>query len=466
MDRKISDPNPVFRVLLIEDDHNTAELLGDALSIPEIEFHYASDAASGFEEASALNPDLILLDPELPGTDGMDLLDRLLSHNPNHEIFVFSGLHSHEKAVEAIRRGAVDYIPRPLAVDDLAAKIREKARLASQNIEIPVSPENARAFREREGIIGRSPELLSVLGKIERIGPHFRTALVCGDTGTGKDLIARALHRNSGASGPFVVCNCAAIVESLFESELFGYQKGAFTGASEDRAGLFEHANGGTLFLDEVGELPPTTQAKLLRVLQTREVQRTGASHTRKVDVRVVAATNRDLRRMVHEQTFREDLYFRLALIQLDMPRLANRISDLPLLENHFLNRFSDLYQTPRQRLDRRVQTILRKHSWPGNIRELENVIAYCCMISRNEVIEATDLPEYLRTMRKAESFSRDNSVSLREMRAGYVARVLERTGGNRVRAAQILRIGRGTLLRYLKDATHAPSNANSTASN
>lgn len=455
MNPKPSESAIPFRVLLIDDDQGIADFLGDAVAAPGIEFQWAPGVEAGYEKAALIPPDLILLDLGLPDGDGMELLDRLLNYNPNFEVIVFSGQHSHEKAVQAIRRGAVDYLTKPVVMRELIKRIRLRAQL-DERVDFPLQANSADGFREREGIIGRTPELLAILSKIERIGQHFRTALILGETGTGKDLIARALHRQSGAAGPFVVCNCAALVESLFESELFGFQKGAFTGASEDRIGLFEHANGGTLFLDEIGELPMVTQAKLLRSLQTREVQRIGSSAARKVDVRIVAATNRDLREMVGKGMFREDLYFRLALIQLEIPPLSKRTPDLPLLENHFLDKFSGLYQTPRQRLSRRVQAILRKHSWPGNIRELENVIAYSCMMSGDEVIEPDALPEYLTQALPAVPEHMETGeapLSLDEMRSRYVARVLERTGGNRARAAQILKIGRATLFRYLKEA-------------
>jgi DNA-binding NtrC family response regulator len=445
-----------FRVLLIDDEEQIGKLLNEGLQSPGVEFFSAPDASTGYERACALRPNLILLDLGLPDADGMELLDRLLTENPNQEIVVFTGLYSHEKAVRAIRRGASDYLTKPLPVGQLVKQVHKMARLEERVTSSSQPRDRAAAFREGEELIGRSPELLDILAKIDRIGPNFRTALICGETGTGKDLAARALHRSSKASGPLVVCNCAAIVESLFESELFGYQKGAFTGALQDKVGLVEHASGGALFLDEVGELPLTTQAKLLRVLQTREVQRVGSTISRKIDVRIIAATNRDLRQMVEQKTFREDLYFRLALIQLEMPPLSHRIEDLPLLENHFLHKFAVLYRTPSQRLSRRVQMIFSKHSWPGNIRELENVIAYCCMISQGDVIEAADLPDYLRNPKVVAGLAEEselNPISMRRMRLEYVARVLERVGGNRSHAARILQVGRGTLLRYIKDA-------------
>ena len=440
--------NMPFRVLLIDDDERIADLLSHALSLPGLEFHAASDGASGADAVLTLHPHLVLLDLGLPDIDGLTLLDQLLEQNPNLDVIVFSGLHSNHTAVEAIQKGASDYITKPASLERLLALVRQ--RVQHEALIEPSAEADFDAFRERDGIIGRSPALVTVLGKIERIGPHFRTALISGETGTGKDLAARALHRTSQAPGPFVVCNCAAMVETLFESELFGYQKGAFTGATHDKIGLIEHANGGTLFLDEIGELPLTTQAKLLRVLQTREVQRIGSATSRPVNLRVIGATNRNLREMVANREFREDLYFRLALLEIAMPRLTERIEDLPLLANYFLDKFSNIFEAPRQRLSRRVQMLLSKHTWPGNIRELENVITYCCMMSRSEVIDAIDLPPYLHGT-PALPETPDQLLSMETMRLQYVKTVLERTGGNQSRAAHILGIGRSTLRRYLK---------------
>lgn len=439
-----------FRVLLVDDDQQLAALLGDALSGPGVSFHSAPDGRSGCEAALQLKPHLILLDLGLPDADGLVVLDRLLSQDPNQDVIVFSGLHSNQKAVEAIQRGASDYITKPASLQQLTARIWERAQTHTPIEPSVVAGDDFGDFREKEGIMGRSAALLAVLAKIERIGPHFRTALISGETGTGKDLVARALHRKSQAAGPFVVCNCAAIAESLFESELFGYQKGAFTGASQDKIGLVEHAHGGTLFLDEVGELPLTTQAKLLRVLQTREVQRIGSATPRPVELRVIGATNRTLRTMVADRRFREDLYFRLAMLEISMPKLTERLEDLVLLENHFLDKCAKLYGTPRQRLSRRVQALLAKHSWPGNIRELENIIAYCCMMSRNETINPADLPEYLQRSPELPAAAPGQSLTMHEMRLKYVNAVLERVDGNRTRAAHILKIGRSTLYRYL----------------
>lgn len=441
-----------FVVLLIDDDENTAAFFHKTLKLPHIEFHSAADGASGLEAARTLRPHLILLGLELPDRDGWKTLDLLLHHGTGREVITLSDLPSNENAVEAIRRGASDYVAKSTGLRRLVARILASAARETASEPQPLPPAALAAFREKDGIIGQSPAMLRVLSKIERIGPHFRTALITGETGTGKDLAARALHRLSDARGPLVVCNCAAIVESLFESELFGYQRGAFTGAVQDKMGLVEHAQGGTLFLDELGELPLSTQAKLLRVIQAHEVRRIGSSSPQKVDVRIIAATNRDLKSMVARRQFREDLYFRLALIEIEMPPLSQRPADLLPIANHFLDAFARLPENPRKRLSLRARTILSRYGWPGNVRELENVIAYGCMMSRGEVIEAIDLPEHLHAARSGPEFAGPpaSSLSMREMRLLYIANVLEGVGGDRVRAARILKIGRTSLYRYL----------------
>ena len=295
--------------------------------------------------------------------------------------------------------------------------------------------------------------MLDVFAKIRRVAPHFGTVLVTGATGTGKELVARALHRLSPASAsPFVVCNCSAIVESLLESELFGHVKGAFTGATQDKLGVFEYANHGTVFLDEIGELPLTAQSKLLRVLQNHEIQRVGSPVPRIVDVRVIAATNRNLRSMVNEGTFRKDLYYRLAMVEVKLPGLAERREDLPLLERYFLEKFAAEYRKPLSGMTRRAQTRLANYSWPGNIRELENVIGNACMMVDGPVIDVSDLPEEVRgqsgTCRRTR---RQPDLAGRIAESGIPCGCLERVGGNKSQAAEILGVSRATIYQLLE---------------
>ena len=307
-----------------------------------------------------------------------------------------------------------------------------------------------------EGMVSRSPLMLEIFTKIRRVAPHFRIALVTGPTGTGKELVAKALHSVGPASaGEFVVCNCSALVESLVESELFGYVKGSFTGATQDTAGLFERADRGAIFLDEIGELSPGAQAKLLRVLQDHRVRRVGSSISREVGVRVIVATNRDLRTMVREGKFREDLYYRLAVVEIGLPGLASRREDLPLLERHFVDKFAGEYGKPIAGLSRRAQGRLACYPWPGNIRELENVIGNACMMTDGRFLDINDLPDRIRSDPSASLSTDEALLPLEELERRHIVRVLLRVGGNKARAAEILGIGRATLYQLLSKTRH-----------
>jgi transcriptional regulator with PAS, ATPase and Fis domain len=299
-----------------------------------------------------------------------------------------------------------------------------------------------------------------MFSRIRRIAPHYRAALITGQTGTGKELVAQALHRLSQVNGRFVVLNCSAVVETLFESELFGHVKGAFTGADRDKPGLFEHANGGTLFLDEIGDMPLSTQAKLLRVLQNQEVLRVGSLTPQKVDVRVVAATNKDLRQQISERQFREDLYFRLSMVEIQTPPLAQRMGDLPILARHFIKKFSQQYNKQIKGLTQRAQIVLGRHNWPGNVRELENVIGHGAMMTMTDMIDAVDLPALAaHTASAAAAISVPQAVgtaelanaSLEEHEKKLVMDALNHAAGNQSKAARQLRIGRDALRYKMK---------------
>ena len=440
-------------LLAIDDDPDSLELIRDTLSQDGLEILTAVDPQQGLELISRLHPQIVLLDLLMPQMSGIELLERITEADPGTDVILMTANQSIESAVEAIQKGAFDYLTKPLSLDrlrGLVGKLLADARGRHRALQLDRQLLDAYQY---EGMIGRSPLLLEVFARIRRVAPHFRTALITGTTGTGKELVARALHRRSPvASGPFAVCNCSAVVETLFESELFGYVKGAFTGATQDKIGLFEYAQGGTLFLDEIGEMPLAMQAKLLRVLESREIQRVGSPATRKVDVRIVAATNRDLRAMVAEKQFREDLYYRLSMVEILLPPLADRKEDLPLLERYFVERFAAQYGKPIRGLTRRAQVVLARYSWPGNVRELENVLGNACMILQGNMIDVYDLPEHLRNSPPKETGpnATERLLSLEELDRRHAVRVLARMEGNKVRAAGILGISRATLYRLL----------------
>ena len=434
-------------VLVIDDDELTIDFVRNALEERSVVVSGAPDAASGLAEIRRLKPGLVLLDLILPGANGFELLEKIRECAPETNVLIMTGQYSTESAVKAIQAGADDYLNKPVSVQTLRARVdrwlqeqAEQQRAAQLELDLLDSS----TF---EGIVGRAIPMLDLLTKVKRIAPHFSTALVTGDTGTGKELVSRALHSWSGRRGQFVICNCASVVETLFESELFGHKRGAFTGAVSDKEGLVDGAEGGTLFLDELGEVPLEVQAKLLRLLQNRETRRVGENKSRHVDVRVVAATNRDLRRMVSEGTFREDLYYRLSMVQLHVPSLRDRREDLPLLIRHFLEDFSTRYNRGKLQITKRAEAVLCRHSWPGNIRELENALSYACMLTQNGTVDIVDLPDYLIEDRSVDG---PNLPTLAEVEYQHVKKVLKACDGNRARAAEVLGIGRATLYRFI----------------
>jgi DNA-binding NtrC family response regulator len=357
--------------LAIDSNRQNLDLIRAALEQEKLEILTADDPEAGFEMFQRLRPRLVLLEMAMPKVNGMELLERIVAVDPGTDVILMTADYSPESAVEAIDKGACDYMIKPLDVGKLRARIAAfLAEVEKRKKTLHLDRELLGAF-QFEGMVGRSPLMLEVFAKIRRIAPHFRTVLVNGATGTGKELVARALHKLSPSSrGQFVVCNCPAVVESLVESELFGYVRGAFTGATQDKAGLFEHADRGTIFLDEIGELSLPAQAKLLRVLQSRQVQRVGSHTPRSIDVRVVAATHRNLKDMVREGRFREDLFYRLGIVNITLPNLGARREDLPLLQRYFIEKFAAEYGKSIAGLTRRAQTRMATYPWPGNIRE------------------------------------------------------------------------------------------------
>jgi DNA-binding NtrC family response regulator len=352
-----------------------------------------------------------------------------------------------ETAVEAIRRGAADYLNKPISLSSLReriSKLIDELRVRRRAAQVDDEMMQSARFH---GMIGRSAAMWEMFSRIRRIGPHFRTVLVTGDTGTGKELTARALHDLSpSGAGRFVVLNCSAVVETLFESELFGHVRGAFTGATQDKMGLFEFADRGTIFLDEIGDMPLGTQAKLLRTLQNQEVLRVGSLTPRKIDVRVIAATHRDLRAAIAERRFREDLFYRLSMVEIRVPALSERKEDLSLLTRHFVEKFASQYQKRIGGLTQRAQILLARHSWPGNVRELENVLGYACMMVLGETIDLKDLPEYLlRPMAPGVTVPAP-AGSFEEHEKALITEALAGADGNQSEAARKLRIGRDAL--------------------
>jgi DNA-binding NtrC family response regulator len=439
-----------LQMLIVHPEAETVKWVCDVLQGEKVQPVSCSSGEAAVERLAQVRPQIVLCNLLLPGLGGLGLLERVLSHDPGID-FILLGHYSTESAVEAIRKGACDYLPEPLNGERLRQCVRRLVEAGTTRRKTFRLDQDLVDIFQFQGMIGRSPLMLEVFAKIRHIAPHFQTVLISGETGTGKELVARALHELSPvAAAPFVVCNCSALVETLLESELFGYVRGAFTGAVQNKQGIFEYAHGGTVFLDEIGELPLAAQAKLLRVLQNHEVQRVGSPVAHHIEVRVITATHRDLGKMVARGQFREDLFYRLSALGIAVPSLAQRKEDLPLLQRHFVEKYAARYQKQISGMTRRAQTRLAAHAWPGNVRELENAISSACLLALGPVIDVADLPETLRAPVPISDSVTPGLVTLETMQQRYVLQVLQEVRGNKAKAAEILGIGRNTIYQIL----------------
>jgi DNA-binding NtrC family response regulator len=443
-------------LLAIDDDPELLRIVSSAFSATEdLRLLIYTDAAEALDVIRRCRPQVVLVDLMMPELSGMDVLARIVEIDPAIDVILMTAYYTTESVLEAVGKGACDYINKPFTRAQLYDRVAPRLEEAKRRRHAWQLDEQILDATRFEGIVGRSPLMHDAFARIVRAAPFFRTALISGATGTGKELVARVFHRLSPASrGPFVVCNCAAMPENLIESQMFGHIRGAFTGAIGDVPGMFEAAHGGTLFLDEIGEIPITAQAKLLRAVQSQEIQRVGSPTLRKVDVRIVGATNRNLQEEVAMKNFREDLFFRLSMLEIRLPSLFERREDLPLLIRHFIDRFAKQYAKPIEGITRRAEAAMLGHRWPGNVRELENVIGYACMMTDSVKIDACDLPPGFAAA--ADIIPRDAQelVSLDEMASAHARLVLEACGGDKKRAADILRVSRATLYRLLSAKT------------
>lgn len=446
-------PRAIADICILDDDPAMLKMVRETMASFGYRSFGTTDPQEALEYVAKGKGRVILCDMKMPTMDGLAFLERALHLDPGVYVMLMTGFYSIDSAIEAIKRGAYDYLPKPLDRHRLKKTIGDLAEQFDRQRRIHKLEQRLVSDLEFHGIVSRSPGMIEVFEMARKISRHYVNVLLVGPTGSGKELVAHAIHQLSPvANQRFAVCNCSAMVDTLLESQLFGHVRGAFTGANETRAGLFEYANGGTVFLDEVGETSLAMQAKLLRVIQNREIQRVGSPEVRRVDVRLIAATNRDLRSEVAAGRFREDLFYRLSTIQIRLPSLAQRLEDLPALIAFFIKKYNSAYGREIQGLTRRAQKVLLRHPWPGNVRELENVISSASLVALNDFIDVHDLPEHLqKTERAAVAAQSWRPLPLEDVRKDHIERVLQLCSGNRVRAAQMLGIGRTSLYRFLK---------------
>jgi len=434
-------------ILVVDDELSMREFLAILL---EREGYSSITAASGAEALNILEKsdvDLVISDINMPGLDGIGLLEKIKSFSPDTAVLMITAFSTTEQAVEAMKFGAYDYISKPFKVDEIKLLVKnalEKQFLVRENTKLKSQVQSTQSCN---GLIGKSRKMLDIFSLIERVAASAATVLICGESGTGKELVAKAIHCNSERRDkPFVAVNCGAIPETLMESEFFGHARGAFTGAVSERAGLFEQANGGTLFLDEIGEVPLLLQAKLLRVLQEREIRRVGGGETRRVDVRIVTATNRDLEQQVADGNFREDLYYRLNVVQLNLPPLRERAEDIPLLLEHFFRKHTGNSST-HDIISPDALNLLLNYQFPGNVRELENIVERSVALGTRQITLDT-LPQHVLRLHTAQQRmdlfeippeGMDLDKYLDNIEKKYLLKALEKSGGIRKRAAEML---------------------------
>lgn len=445
------------RILVIDDEENMRHMLAVLLEKEGYQVDNAADGKQGLDLSSENFYDLILCDLKMPVMDGMTFLENFQELQLESTVIVMSAYGTLDTAIEAMKRGAYDYVSKPFKPDEIMLtlkKAEERERLRKENRLLQQSVRERFSFAQ---MIGRSPPMQEIFATIEKVADYKTSVLITGESGTGKELIAKAIHYNSSrADKPLVTVNCGAIPETLLESELFGHKKGAFTDAIKDKRGLFQEAHGGSIFLDEIGELPRPLQVKLLRALQEEEIKRVGDTQSINIDIRVLAATTKDLAEEVKNGRFRDDLYYRINVLHVVVPPLRKRSEDIPLLTQHFIEKISKRLHSEVDEVSPAAASAFQRYDWPGNVRELENFIERAMVMAGGRTIELEDLPPHLQPKAEPEEYlANEENLSIKEasrkLERTLIRRALEKTGGNRTQAAKILEISHPALLYKIK---------------
>lgn len=446
-------------VLIIDDEPSLRQIVSLVLSEEGYEVQSARDGEEGLAKALEIQPDIILCDVRMPRMTGLEFLKRYRAEGGTGLVITMTAYGSMELAIEAMKAGAYDYLPKPFDPEQLKLTLKKAEEREALRREVGRLREEVRVERRFTQIIAKSPAMRDALDVAVKVARHPSPVLITGESGTGKELVARLIHAESNrANGPFVPVNCGAIPENLLESELFGYVKGAFTGADRDRPGLFETADGGTLFLDEIGDMPATLQVKLLRVLQEGEVRRLGENRSRQVDVRIVAATNKNLEEEIQSDRFRRDLYYRIAVVPIHLVPLRQRKEEIPLLVQHFVEVYNRKLRVDITGVEPDAMRLLLEYPWPGNVRELENTIERAMVLSEGTKLSVKDLPPHVRNPVLAldDPDLPDDELSVKKHSAALerrlIRKALERAGGNKTRAAQLLELSSRALLYKIRD--------------
>jgi two-component system, NtrC family, response regulator AtoC len=446
------------RILIVDDDDVSCRLFAEVLEGEGHEVHEAHSGEEALDRLRAEHYDLLLVDIRMPGITGLDVTRTVRQEQPDLPVIVMTAFGSIETAVEAIHEGAFDYVSKPMNLDELKKIVSRALSQRELDAQSHRKLKQVDGFEEQKTVIGRSPAMVEVFKLVARVAPTKSTVLILGESGTGKEVIARSIHQHSSrAQRPFVAVDCGALTETLLESELFGHTRGAFTGAVSDKKGVFQLANGGTCFLDEIGDISANMQSKLLRVLQEEEVRPVGGKDWLKVDVRVLAATNKNLDALVKDGSFREDLYYRLNVVSIRLPPLRERLEDIDVLAQIFIRRYSQIARKHITAISNDTLDRLRNYSWPGNIRQLENVIEQAVVLSHQSILTLDDLPKEVREGLSSSydgaeerQFVFSDLPSLEEIKKRYALYVINHVGGNISRAAKVLDVDRRSLYRML----------------